>query len=245
MQLFIPTLGQRLKLTKDWKFTLHDERRNSSLKQLIEYSQSKFEVEDSIFDILTDDTKKKEDKIQCVLPVGTILTVRRIYIRQGAKSYDSVTFSIHSCPDKIKGRFWVKLYDANTIECELVEEVGKNIEVKIPFSKPYSFYIDTDNDDAVEYAAKLQEYLDGKKIIFRENISVNKEIKYQATCYVRSVQNRFASYRHQRWYIPIESLKFEILDLETNEIIGNWGTFDTIKKNIKKREVEKQKLQTA
>lgn len=245
MQLFIPTLGTRLKLLEDWKFTLHDERRNSTLKNLIEYSRSKFEVEDSIFDVLKDDTKTKEDKIPCVLPAGTILTVRRIYIRQGAKAYDSVTFSIHKCPEKLKGRFWVKLHDANTMQCEEVIEAGVNFDVQIKFRKPWNFYFDAPNSDHNFFTSKVNQMIADKEPLFVENILVDGKKKYDAICYVKSIRNQHSSYYHGRWNCRIERCVFDIFDSETKELVGTWGTFDTIKKKIRERESKKTQLVTA
>lgn len=55
----------------------------------------------------------------CTLKKGTILTIDRIYIRKGAKDYDSISFRINKSNEprfKKKGiRFWVKLDEANNI----------------------------------------------------------------------------------------------------------------------------------
>jgi hypothetical protein len=59
---------------------------------------------------------RPEQFIDCSLPKGTILTLDRIYVRKGKAGFDSISFIIHKCPIKgIKGRFWVKLEDANTL----------------------------------------------------------------------------------------------------------------------------------
>jgi hypothetical protein len=66
------------------------------------------------------------------LPVNTILKLDRIYIRQGSEEYDSITFLVEDCPypelrgKKAKGfltgklRFWAKLDDVNTIDCNIL-----------------------------------------------------------------------------------------------------------------------------
>lgn len=65
------------------------------------------------------------------LPADTVLVLDRIYIRKGKDGFDSITFQVESSPlVGLKGtgkkgflsgkvRFWVKLEDANRIECEL------------------------------------------------------------------------------------------------------------------------------
>jgi len=62
------------------------------------------------------------------IPTGAQLSVARIYIRLGGKEFDSVTFNVNYEVEsprrnklvKIKGRFWVKLKDANKIKMELL-----------------------------------------------------------------------------------------------------------------------------
>ena len=91
MKLFIPTIGQILELEKEWTVDLQDEYRN---RKMIEEHGSRI-----------------------VFPVGTRFAVDRIYIRQNAREFDSVTFRIVTEP---KGRFWVKLAKANEIEFNFV-----------------------------------------------------------------------------------------------------------------------------
>lgn len=67
--------------------------------------------------------KKANPYIEVTFPVGTQLSVDRIYIRRGAESFNSVTFrTTKICPEKIlrSGRFWVKLKDANKIVCDFI-----------------------------------------------------------------------------------------------------------------------------
>jgi hypothetical protein len=54
------------------------------------------------------------------LPVRTVLSVERIYIRKGAERFDSITFRVKSSPwtECEKARFWVALDDANEMEVE-------------------------------------------------------------------------------------------------------------------------------
>lgn len=108
MKLFIPTIGTKIELTENWYFTLHEERRNSVLWKAV--------------------MGKEIDRWDChgfvttLLPAGTVLSISRIYIRQGLKGFDSISFIIKSCPNKkMKGRFWAKLEDVNKIEFETVK----------------------------------------------------------------------------------------------------------------------------
>lgn len=105
-RLFIPQIGNELKLIKNWDCKVFNEYRNSK-----------------IFDGLNIDVSahnQRDTNIDITFPRGTVLKVSRLYVRAPASSFDSITFSIVSCPIKAlnKARFWVKLMDANKIEFE-------------------------------------------------------------------------------------------------------------------------------
>ena len=113
-KLYIPDLGERIRLTADWTFSLYCERRNSQLLREIgqqEYSNWGVEPDPGPFDY----TVKK----------GTLLVIDRIYIRKGGDDYSSVTFVIIDDAKKRVSpfhnggkRFWAKLEDVNNIEYE-------------------------------------------------------------------------------------------------------------------------------
>ena len=122
---YIPALGEKIRLAEDWEFTLWDEYRNDSLLKafgLRDPKQSRWAY------------RKAEEKARVSLPKGTVLTVSRIYIRNGLKQYNSVTFTINkkTCSDprisKAPGsfRFWVKLDDINNVFFETVEDEKQN-----------------------------------------------------------------------------------------------------------------------
>jgi len=119
MNLFIPTIGTKLRLSSDWSFRIQNEKRNQNLIE-------------GAMDVSYDSRWGVTTKYDLTLPEGTVLTVDRIYIRNNKGEYDSITFLIDSCPEERfesnrnhfgkKGfRFWAKLNDANQIECEIVE----------------------------------------------------------------------------------------------------------------------------
>jgi hypothetical protein len=120
-KLFIPELGSRLKLSKDWSFTLHPEHRNLAM-----YTEAEQELQNRL---RYNDPNRREVLAQLQrtvkLPKGTVLQVDRIYIRAGAKDFSSVTFRLV----EKKARFWVKLDEVNSLEFtpELTEQ-----EVKFP-----------------------------------------------------------------------------------------------------------------
>jgi hypothetical protein len=120
MKLFIPPLGTRLVLTAPWTCKLIQESRNNKLiDELRKYFPG---VPGEIkFDHYT--YSRTAPLCDFQFGVGTSLTVDRIYIRKGGSDFDSVSFFV-SIPNgnlkPIKGRFWVKLADANKIEADVL-----------------------------------------------------------------------------------------------------------------------------
>lgn len=103
-KLSIPSLGTELTLAKDWTFTLHNEYRNDALIAALKMKMPT--CPRGYYD--------RNASLPVTLSVGTVLTVRRYYIRLGQQAFDSVTFSAKI--GKKSHRFWVKLADANNIE---------------------------------------------------------------------------------------------------------------------------------
>lgn len=116
MKLFIPTIGTRLRLTEDWNFALFQESRNRSIAKNVLKNN----------DFPRWGVKGKPQLV--TVPKGTVLTVDRVYIRQGIGNYDSVTFRIlkGDSPDERfhKTRFWAKLEDCNNMEVEIDQPAG-------------------------------------------------------------------------------------------------------------------------
>jgi hypothetical protein len=113
MKLFIPPLGTVLRLTAPWVFHLHYERRNESAYPL--------------FDAFKEQAphyswRESPEPVECSLPKGTILTVDRIYIRQGSNEFDSVTFRLPKQGDRHAVRFWAKLEDVNGMAVVYAEQ---------------------------------------------------------------------------------------------------------------------------
>lgn len=141
-RMYIPSIGDQIRLTKNWSFPLYFEHRNIGLLGRIKPGVS--------YRYARTDT----GSITATLEAGTVLRVARIYIRQGKSDWDSVTFTVSLAPNdgnrekykktgvhvyyshqqetpspmatepmKFKGaRFWAKLEDVNEIEFEPVDE---------------------------------------------------------------------------------------------------------------------------
>lgn len=116
-RLMIPRLRDELTLAEPWTFALHDEYRNDDLRVALKHKTPYAHLrtfDDAKFQATLAAEKGPRD---ATLPAGTVLSVDRIFIRNGARDYDSVTFRFRKHPDmpKLKARFWVKLDDANKI----------------------------------------------------------------------------------------------------------------------------------
>jgi hypothetical protein len=112
MKLYVPACGDRIVLSKDWTFSLYNERRNWTLIEALCAERPGWQNYGKPFQDVT-------------LPEGTTLEVDRIYIRTFNKSassdendFDSITFKIVG---KKKQRFWAKLKDCNNIEFRSLE----------------------------------------------------------------------------------------------------------------------------
>ncbi len=120
MKLYIPTVGDSIRLTADWTFDLYNEGRNYTLMEYVNDPRER-KYRDNV-------------PVPATLPAGLVLKVDRIYIRKGHKDFDSITFMLKgiSTPARYEKwtdgseyripkqpvRFWVKLPCANKIEFE-------------------------------------------------------------------------------------------------------------------------------
>jgi hypothetical protein len=140
MRLFIPPLGTVVRLTSAWTCTIHREGRNWDVRRaLVAHAQGETGAQPPTGDWWARYSAQSNDRdgsLSMTLPEGTVLKVDRIYVRSGQGDFDSVTFLIKDSPDKRfvgkkgkgtfdgKPRFWVKLHEANAIECEIVEDAA-------------------------------------------------------------------------------------------------------------------------
>jgi len=132
MKLYIPTIGDKLRLIKPWSFTLYNEHRNYNLMYFYDYWKiDEYGKHTQHFGYKAEVDLVKLDK-------NCILTIDRIYIRKGAKDFDSVSFYLTlpdgrtstmpisieqysgSKPRRQRLRFWAKLHEVNKIEFEMV-----------------------------------------------------------------------------------------------------------------------------
>lgn len=132
IQFYVPALGTAYVLRQEWHFRLYREGRNLDMilatqgKQKVrghwEYSEPEATNLQAI--VWMKDKDKRLEYIDFSLPEGTVLTVARIYVRQGLDEFNSITFRIGKKSPLGKlfdgKRFWVRLQDANNIICDLI-----------------------------------------------------------------------------------------------------------------------------
>jgi len=152
-QIFIPQLDTEMVLDQPWRFTLENEHRNRAMLEVVAEKQL-IPTQELIYRSDLDRYQRNEqnvvvledlepgawygrlkvayskydypDETDVTLPAGSRLVVDRIYIRQNAEGFDSVTFRLLDCPDQRfqaqgkakpfgkKGiRFWAQLLDVN------------------------------------------------------------------------------------------------------------------------------------
>ncbi|MBW2645201.1 MAG: hypothetical protein JRE23_03295 [Deltaproteobacteria bacterium] len=116
MNLYIPKLGTKIVLTKDWAFTLLGEKRNRSLWDLLSSTPLPTRPWGIPFN------KYSTPKLHRTLRKGSVLKFDRVYIRKEQAHHDSVTFKAEVRQRGVwyKVRFFVTLKDANNIEYERV-----------------------------------------------------------------------------------------------------------------------------
>jgi hypothetical protein len=243
MKLYLPEIGDVLRLTKDWEFTLYNESRNVKLFEVfnIEY-ENRYFARDNV------------PNYNVTLPKDTELKIDRIYIRKGASEFSSASFFIHSHPsdDNFKGaRFWAKLNDVNEIEFIIADTTSSlKVEVKsfvnehkvnYPFiinrsvasytsqtSLDLRFVIDVNN-----VHLKYITYVNGKpkyETLFRDVVVEKEEVTQ------RMSTGLFSSKRITYTRFILYDYKCDTIKIGTTEVISRAKTRDSIKQAIKKLE---------
>lgn len=126
MKLFIPTIGSEMVLSKACPVTIHSEHRNSKFLSSLGIGMDQKYINKTYGNLfvenqsLVDRYKAKVSlkEVSITIPAGTVLKVNRIYIRQVAEDFDSMTFQCDGNKDFPKGRFWLKLTDVNTFNIQ-------------------------------------------------------------------------------------------------------------------------------
>lgn len=147
MRMFIPPISMKFRLLADWTFPLVSEGRNATLWAALVGPIPQRDWRG------WPESGRGYSMHPVTIPAGTELTVSRIYIRQGGKEFDSVTFNLikwggpedfkKGGPSRWGGtrkgtRFWAKLEYVNRIEFDVISmpEAHFSQVVPAPFVKP-------------------------------------------------------------------------------------------------------------
>lgn len=132
MKFNIPSIGYKLKLSKNWTTDVPVESRNFSFTELmIPGYESPVDLDTYYWDSKTDDIVYYPLTYNNItIPKNTILQVDRIFIRKGKKEFDSISFIVTNLPGKelgkkvfgIRARFWVKLDELKNLEFKEIKE---------------------------------------------------------------------------------------------------------------------------
>jgi hypothetical protein len=134
--LCIPSLGDTFTLAEDWTFSAVNDHRNVTVIRWAQGTPSPLSGPQDWFPLgypygknsYAETQAIKNRTISVLLPKGTILKIDRIYIRKGAKEFDSVTFFSPNTKVKINKndsysenkslRFFASLSDVNQMRVE-------------------------------------------------------------------------------------------------------------------------------
>lgn len=87
------------------------------------YMITDFKDQDRLSEISYKINAMNQKRVDITIPVGSTLTIDRIFIRKGMSDFSSLSFYLRDHPGhtfKKKPRFWAKLEDCNRIEYESV-----------------------------------------------------------------------------------------------------------------------------
>lgn len=206
MKLFIPDIGDVIKLSAPWTFNLHYEYRCNDLLEHFGFKNN---------------TKTSNDFEKVTLPVDTELKVDRIYIRKGAGSFSSLTFYAQIPGVKGKFKFWAKLRDVNRIETETTATTGvlkfpikwgyDDLMVKgsdVAFKSPTTTLIGSVNGtDAFKIFVSHYE----TQMVSRKDYWDKKEVKEEI----------------------VSKIKYKLICLLSGDEVGEWTTVSTMKNKAK------------
>ena len=115
VKFYVPEIGTVVRLDEAWTFRLYDERRNEQLLGQLGMKVGRWD--------------RDPKHVEVVVEAGAEMSVNRVYIRQGASDYSSLTFYLKpgakvskdgkEFVTKGKTRFWAKLSDVNRMRVRI------------------------------------------------------------------------------------------------------------------------------
>lgn len=233
MNLYVPEIGDCLKLTADWTFGLHHDYRNRPLAEHFNLRIGRYD----------------DPPLSVTIPAGTVLKVDRIYIRKGNQEFSSITFYSIGIGQGSGGfgrpksaRFFAKLSDCNKIEFEI--QSLKNSE-KPPLGFGY-FSLVTKNTQQRQVNSVIPDlFKDFEKImpvyIGRNYMTKNKAydivLKYRIS-YIFVNEGENTSYfgaSTSKYYVYdhiTSNITYTLIDSKGN-VIGTYQTGTAVKKAAK------------
>jgi hypothetical protein len=216
MKLYVPEIGDKLKLSSDWTFDLHWEHRNTAL---IKHFGEKFNCERTPRPV--------------TLPAGTVITVDRIYIRRGASEYSSITF--YAAIGGKNLRFWATLKDCNKIEFE-VEKSAQNLKLfcniqEIKHGDRVYSRLSIDRPTSEKSEGNVFKVITAQNSVSVMKVKMEAEIEWEQKEYT---ERNFLGLQTSRliWEGRYQNPKYTLLTLAGEEI-GSWKSLATLKKHAK------------
>lgn len=119
MQIFIPSVGDKIKLKNDIDLNLkYKSQNNSFIKKIKEMNANVKSIDKDFYPL--------------ALKKGTILIIDRVYVRSGDSSaFNSITFKVNGSDYLPNGRFFVSLDVANNMGAELIEDDNEIKSIKL------------------------------------------------------------------------------------------------------------------
>jgi len=232
MKLYVPEIGDRLRLTKDWTFTLHYEHRNSSL---LEHFGKSFQYRSGT----------TNQDIVVTLPKDTVLKVDRIYIRKGLEEWSSISFYAEGIGTGSgafgrpkSARFWAKLSDCNNIEFE-IEETKDVTKPSLSFSSVQDIRKNTSTTSLTRKEPEPKRISFNSVVYAGKNWRNHVEKYNVVTSYTESYVYKsegvngglFGMGRNTIYYFDVRrpDLKYSLSTIE-GDFIGEYGTLAALKK---------------
>jgi hypothetical protein len=227
MKLYVPEIGDCLKLKKEWKFKLYHEYRNIKLLEHFGLS-SKNEYPVLKYDEVT-------------LPKGTVLKVDRIYIRKGAVKYSSISFLAEGIGKAKNGtRFWAKLEECNQIEFDIVNRGRKKVSLwwRVPKIKTHQI-IDVAakyNDHAKKFSktgyVMEQDIWDTHNYLYKVDINYTEVRELNNIRKIATIIPIFKSVKTYEYTIKRPDLEYIVKDKDGN-LIGTYTNHSSMQKGIR------------
>lgn len=119
MKILIPIVGDKIKINKNTDIVLKNISQNVIF--LKKYDEKEINIKQF---------NKNEHNI--LIPKDTVLTIDRVYIRQGSSSeYNSITFKVNGDDNLPNGRFFISIAEANKLDADFIGQVHEEKPIKI------------------------------------------------------------------------------------------------------------------